>query len=321
MEVIGGDFTAVGGLPRRNAAAILPDGSVDPDFAPDPDGVVQALAGSADGSIVYIGGSFATVGGLARSNLAALEASTGSARPDWAADTDGDVLTLVTSGDRLYAGGRFREIGGVLRRRLASLDQATAAVDLAFHPWPNWTVKEVEVSADGSRVYAVGGFTAIGGQSRRGAAELLSDSGLATPFDPASGGVALASGLTPDGSRFFFSTTDNHLYAYDPAVSDQPVYSVKTSGDTQAIVANDTEVYFGGHFGQVWNEKVWKDRRLAAASLNVADGTLTSWNPGVRGRMGPWAMELTGSHLLMGGEITHVGGVRQQGFARFTVLP
>lgn len=61
---IGGRFTAVGGFVRNNAAHILPDQGVDPDWNPDVNGVNGIVLGLAvSGSTVYLGGTFTTVNG------------------------------------------------------------------------------------------------------------------------------------------------------------------------------------------------------------------------------------------------------------------
>ena len=316
--VIGGEFTTVGGLARRNAAAILPDGTVDPTFDPSPDGVVRAVAGSADGGTVYLGGTFATAGGLPRTNLVAVDAATGAARDTWTTVANNTVYALTVSGDRLYAGGAFTNIGGVARRRLAAVNVTTGAVISSFNPWPDWTVKAVAVSPDGTKVYATGGFVSIGGARRPGAAEVLASTGQATAFAPTDGGIGLAVALSPDGSRFFFSTTNNRLWAYDPAVSNSPTYVIQTGGDTQAIAASATELYFGGHFNNISSQRV-KRNRIASASL--ATGAITSWNPGSNGYMGVWALATTPDSLLVGGDFTRIGGKARSGVARFVGTP
>ena len=54
--IVAGTFFAVGGEPRTNVAAILPDGTVDPSFRPTTDGKVEAVrsrptaAGSSSGA-------------------------------------------------------------------------------------------------------------------------------------------------------------------------------------------------------------------------------------------------------------------------------
>lgn len=128
--------------------------------------------------------------------------------------------------------------------------------------------------------------------------------------------VALA--LTPDGSRFFFSTTNNRMWAYDPAVANSPTYVIQTGGDTQAIAASATEVYFGGHFNRISTHRTRRDR---IASVFVADGALTSWNPGANGYMGIWALATTPDSLLVGGDFTRIGGRVRSGVARFPGTP
>lgn len=317
LTVIGGAFSTVGGLPRQNIAALRPDGTVDPTFNPGANGAVRAVDGSVDGSRIFVGGEFTVIGGVPRGALVALDPS-GAVVPDWTADTNGIVHAVEVSGAKVYAAGTFTVIKDQTRRRLAALDVGTAAVYMRFNPWPSWTVKDIAVSPDGTKVYATGGFTAIGAANRNGAAEVLAETGAATAFDPAKGGVGLAVGLTPDGSRFYFSTTDNNLYAYDPAVSNQPVYVVKAGGDTQAIAASATEVYFGGHFRNI---STFKEKRNLLASINVADGSLTSWNPHLAGDMGPWSIELTADAVIVGGDFSHVGGKRQHGIAVFHGTP
>jgi hypothetical protein len=270
------------------------------------------------GDRTIIGGTFTAVGGGSASNLAQVDPTTGALVSTWTANTNDTVFGLAVSGNRLYAGGRFTSIGGQARRRLAAVDLTTNAVVLGFNPWPDWTVKAVAVSPDGTKVYATGGFTNIGGARRPGGAEVLASTGRATAFAPTNGGVGLALALTPDGSRFYFATTNNRMWAYAPAAGNSPVYVTQTGGDTQAIVASSTEVYFGGHFSNINSAR---QKRNRIASILVANGALTSWNPGVNGTMGVWALAATPTQLLVGGDFTRVGNQVRHGFARFTGLP
>ena len=318
--IIGGDFTTVGGLARRNAAAIKADGRVDPTFDPSPDGIVYAVAVSTDASRVFLGGVFQNAGGAPRANLAAVDPVTGAAQADWVANTDADVMTLAVKGTRLYLGGRFTTINTARYRRLAAVDTVTARPYTGFIPWPNWTVRAITVSPDGTKVYATGGFTAMGATPRNGVAEVLASTGAATAFDASDAGVGLCIALSPDGTRLFFSTPNNVLWAYDlvagPAT---PVWSVKTGGDTQAVVASSTEVYFGGHFGQLTTFKV---KRSALASVNLADGTPTAWDPNpLNWGMGVWALATTPDKLLVGGDFHQIDTKFRRGFARFSGTP
>ena len=323
LTVIGGRFTAVGGMARLNVAAIQLDGTVDPDFNPSVDGEVYALAGSSDATRVFIGGLFTKAGGASRANLAAVEVSTGAASESWQADTIGtspEVLSLAVSGNRLYVAGRYSGVDQTQRRRLAAVDATTGDVVPSFRPAPNGILKAVAVSADGNKVYAGGSFTEIGGQQRlNSAAELLATTGEATSFNPSQGGGRVVSiGLSPDGTRLYSATENNTLFAYELATS-EPAWLVKTSGNTQVIAVSPTSVYIGGHFSQVVTYKI---RRIFAAALDPTGGTLQPWDPQLDGgNKGVWSIVLTPDHLLMGGGFTTIGGVKHKGFARFAGTP
>lgn len=322
LTIIGGDFTMVGGKPRPYAAAIRADGTLDPTFNPSPDGIVRALAGSADGTTVYLGGRFATAGGEARANLAAVDAVSGAAVPTWQADTTGaspGVSALATHSDRLYVGGTFSGIDGTARASMVALDTAGDLVT-TFRSRANAGVKAIRVSPDGTKVYAAGAFSKIGGADRPwGFGEILASTGDATGFNPTEGGdLALTLGLSPDGSRVYFSSPNNYVFAYEVGAS-TPTWVRKTSGDTQAITPSATEVYIGGHFSQIVTYKI---KRTFLASLNPDDGTVTDWDPEpLGGTMGVWAITATPTALLVGGTFTTVGGVERVRFARFPGTP
>ncbi|MCR1784735.1 hypothetical protein KVF89_19485 [Nocardioides carbamazepini] len=318
---LGGAFTAVNGVPRANLAAVRADGSLDPSWAPTTDGIVYALAASADGSKVYVGGGFATINGQPR-RLAAVTADTGALVAGWTTTTSNNtVRALAADGTgRLYVGGSFSRVGGRAIARLAALDQTTGAVDPAFAPQPNNTVRALGTTDDGSRLYAGGSFSTMGGQPRAGAAE-LTPAGATTAFAPTEGGVAISLDVAPTG-RLYFGTTNNRTWAYDPAVSSLPLYRVRTSGDVQAILATADEVYVGGHFSGFPESKL---NRLHIGSFLAADGTPTAWDPGANGSYGVWAFGLTRTApvpgtvdaLSVGGDFTRVAGAARRGYARF----
>lgn len=318
--IIGGEFTSVGGLTRSGLAALLPDGTVDASWDPVLDGIVNAVAVSEDGTTVFVGGTFLTVDGVPRTRVAALDAATGEVRPDWSADANDTVNALAVEGTRLYVGGRFTGIDGTTLRRLAAIDTTSGNPVTAFRPRPNWTVRAVTVSPDGTKVYAVGGFDTIGGQPRVGAAELLATDGTATAFAPVETGFTLAAAVSTDGSKFLYSTANNRTYVYEPAVSSTPLLTVQTSGDVQAIaVSSSGEVYIGGHFGQVGPRKI---KRARLASFDLSTGAVTAWNPGVTNSyMGVWALQVDATRVHVGGDFQRVNGQVRRGFARFTGTP
>jgi hypothetical protein len=316
---IGGLFTRVGGKARTNVAAIGANGLVDATFSPNVNGRVRAVAASEDGSVIYLGGMFSEVAGAPRANLAAVDAVTGAVIAGWQADTSGvapDVASLAVEGKRLYVGGRFTGIDGTSRKRLVAIDTVTGDQIPSFKPTPNKGVTEVVVAPDGV-VYAGGAFTMLGGQPRLAAGSVDRATGSATTFSPTgSGGNAVTIGLSPDGARFFYGTENNTLFAYDPATSNNPVWSLKTSGNTQAIAVSDDEMWIGGHFSQIVTGKV---PRSFIASIDPVNGAVSDWDPEtVGGKMGVWALELEGTHLHVGGLFSGFADVAQRGYARFS---
>jgi WD40 repeat protein len=323
--IIGGLFTRFGGRARANVAAVLADGTVDKTWNPGTNGIVRAVAVSEDGDTVFLGGLFTQAAGAARANLAAVDAVTGEVLDSWVADTAGTspaVNTLAVKGNRLYVGGTYVGIDGTTRKRLVALDVATGDVVTGFRPAPNGNVREVVVSPDGSKVYAGGAFTKIGGQTRDArAAELLASNGSATAFNPSGdGGNAVTVEVSPDGSRFFYSTENNTVFAYDPTMSNSPLWSRKMSGNTQAMAAGPSgELYIGGHFSQ---DVTSKTKRAYFASINYGNGSLTSWDPDATGgKMGVWAFLVDGDKLHAGGLFRYFNGVQQRGYARFSGTP
>jgi hypothetical protein len=317
---IGGSFTGVGGQARSNVAAIKSDGKVDRLFTAGTNGKVLALAASEDGSVIFLGGTFAEAGGAPRANLAAVDAVTGEAVAGWQADTIGvnpDVNTLAVDGNRLYVGGRFTGIDGSSRNRMVALDATTGDLVSEFRPAPNGGVTKILVSPDGATVYAGGAFNTLGGAPRLAAGSVEAANGAATSFAPTGdGGYAVTIGLSPDGERFFYGTANNTLFAYDPAISNDPVWSIKTSGNTQTIAVSNDELWIGGHFSQILTGKI---KRNFIASLDPVDGSLNDWNPECTGlKQGVWALTLEGTHLHVGGYFSGFGTVKQRGYARFS---
>ena len=323
--ILGGKFTRFGGKPRSNVAAILPSGAVDPDFIANTDGRVEAVATSTDGSTVFLGGTFTSVNGVDRANLAAVDARTGDVLYGWSANTGGTyptVYSLAVHGDRVYVGGKFTGIDGTGRAKLAAIGATSGDLISKFNPRARGTVREVVVSPDGNLVYAGGGFKSLGGATRSGnAGSVFADTGDATPFNPVveSGSGVVTVALSPDGNRFFLATQNNFVRAYDPSVSNNPVWSARTSGNTQAIAASDTEVYMGGHWTGFQDYGI---KRPFLGSVNYSNGVPTSWDTQCIGdKMGVWGLLIQDGKLHAAGVFRYFGSDPQRGYARFSGTP
>ena len=212
---VGGGFNFASGEERHNLAHVLPDGTLNPDFRPDPildtepitTGNVLALT-LADG-ILYVGGRFDTVDGEPRQNIAAVDANTGAvlslqatfAYPSEPAYSP-SVQTLLIRDGTLYVGGIFTEVSGHPRSGIAALDAVTGAVlpwraDLAQEN-PNFFAFPAALAAD-TTLYLSGFFDFVRGQARDGMAEVsLADS------ETGEGGKPTAwAPVSPDADRLF----------------------------------------------------------------------------------------------------------------------
>src|SRR5262249_20704348 len=103
---IGGDFHAVGGVPRINLAHILSDGSV-ARWAPNPNGYIPSI--TVCGGTVLVAGAFTIIGGVEKHYMAALDPISGSPSP-WNPKASGIVRTVVVESRTVYAGGDFDSI-------------------------------------------------------------------------------------------------------------------------------------------------------------------------------------------------------------------
>ena len=193
----------------------------------------------------------------------------------------------------LHVGGSFTLFSGHSIARLAAVNQSTGAVDTSFAAAPSGTVWALALSEEGSKLYAGGPFTTIGEASRPGAAELSATSGAAT----LSHRRTAASSFRWTSPRVVVCSSElprNRTYAYDPSASGAPVYRVRTSGDLQAILFADEEVYIGGRSLTCLEAKL---EQVHVASFQTASGRPTGWNPGANGSYGVWAIGLTKTAL------------------------
>src|SRR3954470_9684232 len=174
-QFIGGRFTSVGGVTRNRLAHIRADHSLDPDWNPNANGVVRALARSTSGDTVFVGGDFTNIGGTSRSRLAELSSSGAGALTAWDPSADnGSVHVLLVSPSAVFVGGTFASIGGGLTGpRLAKVAASGAgAPDQTWVPAPiGPTVDALALS--GTDLFVGGFFFQIGGQARNNLAKLL----------------------------------------------------------------------------------------------------------------------------------------------------
>jgi uncharacterized delta-60 repeat protein len=133
--LVGGNFTAFAGAPRRFITRLLPDGSLDPTFDPGTNvhPQLKAVALQPDGKILVAGGwypgSAAQGGGIVRLQR------DGSLDSDFSAPANDAVYDVVPLRDgRIAVGGAFSRFDNVLRSGIAVLHGDPSLFDCRAGP-------------------------------------------------------------------------------------------------------------------------------------------------------------------------------------------
>jgi len=262
--LVGGTFTALASISRNRLARLLPDGSVEPSFAPNFNGPVESVVVQPDGKIL-VGGSFTTVDGQSRVQLARLNVD-GSL--DMAFDP-GLVVTVISgsgvlvrmalhSDGRIVVAGGFSKVQSVNRNGLARL-LPDGTLDTTFDPNPDHRVDAIAIRPDG-RILLGGTFTVIDGQPRSYLAQLDANGDLDPAFDPNVNFYVYALALQPDGRLVVagqFITIDNQpVYIAARLLLDGLVdtnfgpFPPAFNSSAQAVaLQTDGKVVIGGGFG------------------------------------------------------------------------
>ncbi len=324
---IGGDFTQVGSTTRNRLAHILADGSIDPMFDPDVNDMVYALTLSADGSTLYAGGDFTTVNGSSsRPRFAAFNATTGVATSLGSTISGGAqyVNAIILSPDEslLYIGGylpspfnpgaQFR--GGAAAIDIASDTLTSFNADIDIAP-----VTALQISSDGSTLYAAGHFSTIGSGAvtRNHVAAFDTATSSVTTFDPDVNGTAYALALSKDNSTLYVGgsfttvnggTSRRQVAAFDTATSSVTAFDRGSDGGglvRSLILSQDEDtLYAGGSFS--WGDFATQYYRSNIAALDSVSGSTMGYGPITDGGVYTLALSSNGSALYAGGSITNV---------------
>ena len=280
---VGGRFTTVNGVARRNLARVdLATGALDPSFSMDANDVVYDLW--RNGTRLYVSGDFNSLGGTARAKVAALDTVTGTLVAAFKPTVERRVSSVATSpdGSAVYIGGRFSTVNGQGVLNLAALKgsdgsllpQRFADVEPPDPATMSSDVLDLDVSPDGARL-----FVGIGGKHFN----------VVGAWDASSGARQWWHG---------FDATD-HL-----------------DGDVQGVVADAGTVYFGFHGGY----NGINSRRLMAADAG-SGALVSSFHPNMNGVVGVADVAADAGVLAAVGDFTTVGGVALGGLAFFPRLP
>lgn len=323
--LIGGHFSSVLGVSRRNIARLNTDGTLDTAFNPNADNDVIAIAVQADGKIL-VGGHFTSIGGQARNRIARLDASTGladsfdpNAGPPFSFSP---IYSIVAQPDgKILIGGSFTTIAGQVRNHIARLDGSTGLPD-SFDPNANGSVYTIGLQADG-KILVGGYFTAIGGQMRNGIARLEPNTGLADSFNPNAlgeidsiavqadrkilvGGVFISIGGQERWRIARLDPTTGLADSFDPHV---------TGGGGMVgsiVVDSQGRILVGGSFTDIGGQA-----RVGIARLDPVTGLADSFNANSNNHVFSITLQADGK-ILTGGWFTSIGGQPRNCFARLS---
>lgn len=328
---LGGGFSAAGGRPRAAIAAVdartaeaLPwDAGLEsqPFTAP----LVTALAVSPDS--VYVSGQFQLSGGAAATRTTALNKNTAAARPWVDAGPTVSVSQMSVEGSRVFINGNFAILTGAVRNHIAAIDTATGQLTDWNPDSPNTdgnvmtgVVRSLLVA--GSKVYAAGSFTRIGGRDQAGLAALDPSTGTALPWNPqVIGGITT---LSASSSTLFVGGASlgavngqsrNGLAAFDLATGQLNSWSPDASGaaSIRRLVPTGQSVLVGGAFSSMAGQT-----RRGLAAFDSLSGDLLSWNPDADSSLDAYNvadMTLLDGTLYVVGNFLRVGGQNRVGLA------
>lgn len=253
----GGYFTSLSGASGPYVAGILPDGTVDTQWRPNPNKAVRSIV--VDGSSIYLAGLFGSIGGVGRAGVARVNDTTGAADAAWAAKTVGGrprVIALAANGQDLMIGGSFTSINGAPRSFLGSVSLADGSVT-------GWTPPAICSDCDVFSLATNGDavFAGVGGHPGGTAARYEYSTGALDWSLHADGNVqsiAYADGTVYAGGHFGPSFARSNRHQIAAVSADQgtllpwnPVLGSPDYPGVWALVATSDALFVGGAFTSV----------------------------------------------------------------------
>ncbi|WP_191907885.1 PQQ-binding-like beta-propeller repeat protein [Nocardioides cynanchi] len=187
----------------------------------------------------------------------------------------GPVHSSASQGGVVYVGGKLDGIGGI-----AALDAATG--NLLWQLPANGDVRALTLSADGSKLYAGGGFSTVDGASHKHLVVISTvDHTIVSPWKGTASGMVRD--LVVNGDTLFVGGA----FAKLNGVANKGIGAVNATtgvrdatfnhvadGDVEGLALTPTSLLLVGTFLHIDGQP-----RSSLASINLADNSLTSWAP------------------------------------------
>src|SRR3954469_10685849 len=317
-QFIGGAFTSVGGVARNRLAHLRADHSLDPDWNPNANGPVRALARSTSGDTIFIGGDFTNVGGTSRARLAAVPSGGTGAVTAWNPGANGSVHALAVSPTDVYVGGSFGSIGGITVPRLAKVGATgTGTPDPAWVPAPNGPFVDA-LALSGNDLFVGGLFFQIGTKSRSNLAKIATTgAGLAdATWNPAPNNPVSA--LLLSGTDYLFVGGSFGGPIGTKVRSGLAKLSTSGAGDADAtwdpnvfgvvdsLAMSGPDLVAGGLYQHIGGQDRNNLAKLSTSGTGAADA---AWDPNVNNEVR--ALVTSGSDIFAGGDFSSAGPLNE----------
>jgi hypothetical protein len=326
-------------------------GNFIPSFHPVLNEQVHALATLPNGTIVA-GGEFTQANGAAAGGLVGLDPTTGATVSGWKASASNasgtaKVLGLDVQGNWLYVGGALSKLTGGPKstgRAVGDLGRVsvTDGTPDTWNPKLNGSVNDVDASADGSKVYAVGYFGKAGTVAALRAVSLDATTAAVSPqFNPTWSNSAnnYQRAVQAVGNRVYVGGSEHSLFGFDTATMNRVSGSIaKQHGDIQVIADGGKGIIYAGcHCDNYTYQDAYTWPTLSSGWTEADSiGWFGGWDaatgkrvpdfvPTMKMRLGSgiWALKVDSlGNMWAGGDIATVttkskAGKWSGGFARF----
>lgn len=316
---LGGNFSSIGSIPRSNLAAIDIATNEVTSWNPKANGSVYVLASYA--GIVYASGNFTSIGTSSAPYFAAIDIVSGLLKQG-SPILDKKANTIEFFDNHLYLGGDFRKVNGVSRNYIAIIELKYNIL-LTFNPTFNAPVRAIKKLGDSLLIG--GNFTSVYGRSRPYVAKVHSkNSGLSSFNLGASSPVSTIStseshAFFGGGGHGFGGSIRMNVAAFNKRTGELLDWNVRVTGgqtgitSVKCLVYDKGQVFIGGDFYYVHGVS-----RNYCASVSAFDGTVTDFNPDLRGVVNSVAPYE--DKVFVGGYFLNVNGIaapRRENIASF----
>lgn len=323
---VAGDFAAVGGAPRRSAAAISAEtGSVLPwacDLVGASGGLARTVA--AAGNQVLFGGDFRIIA-TPRAGVAAIDIASGALLP-WnpVLPAAANVNAIIATPSAIYLGGDFTTVNGLPRPDLAAVDAATGATISGFQPSFQASSSSVSALVLREGILHLGGVFQLAGGGQNFAAVSAATGAPAPGWTTSASGSVRTIALSPDGSTLFIGGSfdqvgqggvfvlRSRLAAFDAATGSPTDWAPAVVGTVESLASSGADLIVGGAFVSVNGEP-----RQNLAKVD-AGGAVLPWSPEVEGA-GSTSVETLlplGDSVIAGGRFETIGAAYRPRVAR-----